>query len=350
MQYKMLKKDKEIKKFFNSVEKEPLSAMYQLGNLFFLKEHESDKAANVLAAINDVITKIQLAGILKKALNMPNCKKIILEEGNQQSIKALLHGVLQLSEWSKLISNEQIIQMGQDLEFTREALVALVAKHKDNAEKLKGFNYNLLRGAGPRQNSDYVSGFIKECETLPLTNIKALCKESADVARVVMMDIEGHIDRFNIGSYLARQHPEIREDILKNWEETKASLPLDDNQVKELEKFAKTLSRNFPEFARIMEAERIERDQPDEETREARQRRAPEMGTLGFLGFALTYKYALGFATKYVFSKPLVAGALSFMPASVPGALVAGTILAARDVYYANNENNEDAERNRVRP
>jgi len=116
------------------------------------------------------------------------------------------------------------------------------------------------------------------------------------------------------------------------------------------EKFAKTLSRNFPEFARIMEAERIERDQPDEETREARQRRAPEMGTLGFLGFALTYKYALGFATKYVFSKPLVAGALSFMPASVPGALVAGTILAARDVYYANNENNEDAERNRVRP
>ena len=144
MQYKMLKKDKEVKKFFNCVDKEPLSAMYQLGNIFFLEEHGNDKAANILGAINEEITEKQLTDILKKALNMPNSKKIILEEGNLQSIKALLHGVLQLREWSELAPNKQIIQMGQDFEFTREALVALVAKHKDNGDKFKDFSYQLF--------------------------------------------------------------------------------------------------------------------------------------------------------------------------------------------------------------
>jgi len=262
----------EVESFFHGIDKMPFSSALRLGRLFLLAKDTSDKegalcCSQALQEINEVIKGGQLSKIWNSVRVLSPAKLKLLEAENIAKLNALNHGVLQCKAWFSKLPNEALIELGQDLEYTRGVLAALVQKHIDatnQQDSFEGFDYGVLKKAGHEQNSEYLASFISQCESLPIASIKALGRKNHSIARIILVDTKDHNSSITLGTYFANKHNELHQEIANNWNQSIQTLPLAQSETIQIKRSAKKLSRKFPEFAKIANASRIKRDHPNE--------------------------------------------------------------------------------------
>ncbi len=169
------------------------------------------------------------------------------------------------SDFFKHLPVDSLIELGQDIEFFREVLVALIRIHLDaNKEEdpfLKpSFSYKLLKEGSSEQNSRYLAPYVKECKTLPIDDLVLLGTQESDIALLILADLKESAEHFSISCRFAHEHADLRQEIAVELNAYLDTLPIKTDERKVLDKELPQLQVKYPEFNVVQVNNRVNRN------------------------------------------------------------------------------------------
>ena len=262
---------KSIKNNFLVVlEDDPFAAVRMLGSLYRSRKEATENELILLnVTLSELKNKLEEKNIefLWKTLSTIPIERLLnMNIINRTTISHLKHEMIRDIDFFKHISVDSLIELGQDVEFHREVLVALIRKHlfenkQEDPFAKSTFSYKLLKVGNAEQNSqDHLAVYVKDCKTLPVDNLVKLGIKDSEIASLIMTDLKGAPEQITISSSFAHEHAEIREEIaveLKSYLET---LPIKTEEIKVLEVELPQLQQKFPEFNVVQRNNRFNRN------------------------------------------------------------------------------------------
>lgn len=257
------------KTFLVVLDENPMAAAFMLANLYRTMDHVSeDKLALAKTTLTDTKKSLRpkhVQTLWETITSIPAKRLNLMDNSHKQGIRRLKHEMVRDFAFFKHIDADSLVALGQKTEFYREVLVALIRKHlhenkhKDPFEKAS-FSYKLLKEGGSEQNSRYLTKYIKDCESFPIDNIALLGGKDHEIAEFILIDLKSSNVRFEIGGRFARQHPELRKDIAKDWQNYFDTLPLNSREGKFIKQELPKLKQRYNEFRDIETERRVRRD------------------------------------------------------------------------------------------
>lgn len=255
--------------FLTVLDENPLAAALMLGNLYqSLKKAEDQDLTLLKTTLSDLKEKFtpNITQQLWKSITDISPRRLrIMEQTNRDTLQHLKHEIVRDIDFFKHLEVSSLVNLGQDVNFYREVLVALIRKQLHEDKKFdpfakSDFSYECLREGGSEQNFRYLAEYVKQCPSLPLENIVLLGTEDNEIATLILIDLKDCQIRFEIGNRFAHLHSELREEIAKEWQSYLETLPQTTKETKFLEKELPKLKKEFPEFADVDLHSRVERN------------------------------------------------------------------------------------------
>lgn len=255
--------------FLTVLDENPLAAALMLGNLYQSLKKAEDKdltlLKNTLSDLKEKFTPHTTQQLWKSIADISPRRLRLMEQTNRDALNLLKHEMVCDIDFVKHIDTNSLIELGQDVEFYREVLVALIRMHLHEGKKFdpfakSDFSYECLREGGAEQNFRYLAEYVKQCPTLPLENIVLLGTKDSEIATLILVDLKDCQIRFEVGDQFAHLHSELREEIAKEWQAYLETLPQTTKETKFLEKELPKLKKEFPEFADVDLHSRVERN------------------------------------------------------------------------------------------
>jgi hypothetical protein len=260
------KKDQSNIKCFNADQKYLAKGLH-IGALFYQldkcndpirqNELEMDLGKQLLSVsgqdLNAVVSRIN-----EFSLSMHG----ILDSSTSESILALMHNLIQKKPWASKLSAESIILIGQDELFVRESIIALIRnsiESNDDKNIFDSFDFERLSAASVRQNSLYVNSFISKINTLPIADLINLGRQNTHIAKIILSDIDGHVDSIKVGASFYAVHANLRESIQSEWKRRIEGMGFNEDIVSEIKREAGNLEQKHPELSEISLLNRISR-------------------------------------------------------------------------------------------
>jgi len=242
-----------------------ISAVILLGNFFIWENDENHKTEvkPVIAKIMDRLSDAEINNIYKYFFNLKDSEIYIMDPNSQKSINAFKHGILRYLRLSISLDKNDIIKLGFDREFTREAIIALIRNQQYNCNKqdiFKDFNFSLLDQAGVFQSKELISSILKHANNLPIDELVTLGKNDPKIAEIILSETTAHSDRFALGEQFARAHESLKDEIVEAWLEQRSNLVLSKVEIENLDKAILNLKRDNKIDNNLEITERINRD------------------------------------------------------------------------------------------
>lgn len=145
----------------------------------------------------------------------------VLSEDERDSIDAFKEWILGDVELISKIGDDNLIQLGQNLNYYRLVFVCLVQNHSpENREALQNFNLKYL--SRPVEDAATISSLapmMHNCPSLPIEALNRLGGEHQLIAEEVLNDIKGHKDFNEISEHFYFVHwpdeaPERNEELV----------------------------------------------------------------------------------------------------------------------------------------
>lgn len=271
---KTINPQKEIKKFFNAIEKNPQSSLYTLCNLLLIA-NDSAQANHAIDEIETQISGAQLNKIIERMIQLENNKKLLLDKDRLESFKILRIELMSQKTWLTRLTEDNIIQLSISDEFLPYGLIALTRQHLQETalnDPFDSFDFAILENAGIEQIRDVIEELVSACPSLPLAAFKSIAKKDIEFARDILLFMQGHALRFEMGEYCLAQHPELKDELYLNWKNTTESIPLTQQSEILLKSSVSAAGGKHPEFLDILESSRIKKDTPNIESQAQRQK------------------------------------------------------------------------------
>ncbi|HKY69465.1 MAG TPA: hypothetical protein VJ205_01070, partial [Gammaproteobacteria bacterium] len=244
--------DTEKAKFFNSLEYYPQSSVYILGNLYALMPISSSPSIyQAILAIHNTLTPSHIQKLVQTVLQFSEDKLRLLETANKEALVALKQALVEDKRLFLNISIGDMITLGQDIELTRQALIALIRQDIHSVaqpDPFETFDYHLLQMADYEQNQELLAPYIRRCTTVPLEAIKRLGQKDPTIAKIIMSDLSSYDDKYDLEAFFAACHPSLRSFIAGNWRQTLQSIPLTRSAKINLQNHIQDLSKTHSEF------------------------------------------------------------------------------------------------------
>lgn len=259
------------KTFSTTLEVNPLAAAYMLGNLyhFLNKQHGEQKklVEQTIKFAKGKLKKDHITALWERIDRLTDEDWKVLPKGNRKSLLALRQNMLHDIDYFRHIDSSSLIDIGQDIDFTREVLIALVRKNLErtrNADPFKKdhFSYDLLKIGGSEENHTYLYEFFNKCSTMPIDAIGKLGEKNLKVAETILKDLSTTSHFFTVSAKLAEYHPKLRSEIAKDWGKITATHPLTPQQQITVPETLNKLQSKYPEFKEVKVDTRVERVQP----------------------------------------------------------------------------------------
>lgn len=262
--------ERMAKTFPITLQENPQAAAYMLGSLYrFLPKQKSEEKKQIIETINNTkekLSKGQVVSLWNEFNKLSSNDWNVLPKGNRKSLIALRLNMLRDSRYFQYIDNEQLIKFGQNIEFTREVLIALVRKdlmkNKHSDPFKRDFNYELLKIGGEKENHPYLYPFFNRCSIVPVDKIGSLGEKNVKIAEIILKDLSTTSHFFAVSAKLAEYHPKLRSNIAKDWNKVTATHPLSPQLQKTLPETLDKLKKEYPEFKKVKIDTRLERIQP----------------------------------------------------------------------------------------
>lgn len=257
------------KEFISSLKKSPYTSALILANWWYFYKHKNtthenkEKIFTIIHDMYDQMSHEDFLTIWNSIVNISHEEMVIKEKATRKIIAILKHNIIKDTHWLKNISEEKLVDLGADQEYTREIIVGLIRKHLMNVNQLdvfENYDYVDIMKSDLDQSILEVNSYIKKCQSLPIEALKKLGKSSAEIARIVMKHVSSHYQGFEIIAYYAEIHESLRDDIVENWKSTITSLGYDDEKTKAIKQQAEKLSVNHPEFKIINSTEYLKQE------------------------------------------------------------------------------------------
>jgi len=251
----------------------------------------SEQSRESIHEIAQKITPSQLRRIIAKMTNIETKERALQDTTTLTAFAQFKTKLLCDEVWFKHLKPKDIISLSANDEFYLHGLIALTKKHakaQGCADPFLKFDFDILQRAGAEHITFQIAAFIAKSESLPLDDFKAFAKGDITLARCVLELMQSHPARFEMGEYFLSQHKELKDEIYKNWHQTKESVPLTSIQKSNLVKTVKSVSKAHPKFNVILETERVKRDKPDAKIEAKRNYNL--MGMSGLGAFCMTAK------------------------------------------------------------
>lgn len=261
---------KKIERTLLTVIKEnPLAAVFMIGNLYRSIANEKGENLNLLqttlSGVKKKLTPTHIQSLWETITNLPRTRLSAMDNLHRSILRTMKHEMVHDIYFIKHLKVDSLVELGQDIEFYREVLIALIRKHlhdngnQDPFSKLS-FSYQLLKEGSSEQNSRYLSKFIKDCASFPLDNIVLLGTEDKEIASFILIDLKDCCDVFEISRRFVYEHPELRKEIAKDLQNYLDTLPLNSKERKFCEEKLPKLKEEFVEFKNINTESRPRRD------------------------------------------------------------------------------------------
>ena len=250
--------------FFNSVDKQPDAALFILCYLF---TDASVEAKFIISTIAAKISTMQLEKIIECMLHIEKHERPLQDKELLLSFSIFKVALISRKIWFKHLGLDRISQFTQNDEFMLMGLIALTRKHHillSHTDPFEGFDFGILQKAGVEQLIDIIGKFVQPCESLPLKYFKKIGKKDIEHARIILFFLQEHSSRFKMGEFFLKHHPELKEELNLNWEQTKESTVLTKASASSLEASAISVSHTYPEFNSVIETTRTKKDNPDD--------------------------------------------------------------------------------------
>lgn len=252
----------------------PLAATLMLGNLYHAMDQATEENSALLHATllgaKKKLTSNHIQVLWSTANTIPYAKLIVMDSAQVEILRGLKHEIIVDFDFFKHVDAASIVKLGQQIEFYRDSLVALVRKHlydkklSDPFSK-SSFSYKLLTKGSTEQNSRYFAQYVKDCSSLPLDNLVLLGTQYHEIATLIMMDLQACKERFEISSRFAHIHPKLRKEISKNWKDYLDTFPLNSHEEKFITTKLPELKKQFAEFKDVNADSRVKRNYQIEE-------------------------------------------------------------------------------------
>ncbi len=246
----------------------PLAAVLRLGSLYRSLETAKDKDKTLLQqTLSEVKSKLQpdhVQRLWDAITKLDPHRYNVMSKANKETLNSLKHHVLQDFELFKHLNVTSIIEIGQDIEFYREALIAIIRKHLDENHELDPFNtnpinYSLLKEGGPEQNSRYLGTFVKECSSLPIENL-VLLGSSPELANFILLDLNDVATHLDLSKRFSELHPSLRKEVANVIQNQINTLPLSPQEATFCQVELPKLQGQFPEFQAVTTDTRVRRN------------------------------------------------------------------------------------------
>lgn len=313
----------EVKKFFNAIENNTQSSLYTLCNLLLIA-NDSPQANLAIDNIEKKISAGQLKKIIGCMIEQEKNKKQLLDKERLESFKALRIELMSQKAWLTRLTKDNIITLSANDEFLLYGLIALTRHHlleKAHKDPFDSLDFVILENAGIVQIKDVLQKLVSSCQSLPLEAFKLFAKRDIEFARGVLLFMQGHSLRFEMGDYCLEQHPALKDELYLNWKNTVESVPLTQKAETLLKSSVSTAGNKHPEFLDILQTSRLKKDAPDA----ACQRQEYDYGfniVSGITCFATAFKFAPQFAS-------LGSAIATYASSSMTGAAICSTAVSA---------------------
>lgn len=320
---KTINPQKETKKFFNAIEKNIQSSLYTLCNLLLIT-NDSAQANHAINEIKGQVSVAQLDKLITCMIKLENNKKLLLDKDRLESFKAFRIALMSQKTWLTRLTQENIIKLSTSDEFLFYGLIALTRSHLQEQtlnDPFDNFDFSILENAGVEQIQDVIEGLVSSCPSLPLTGFKLIAKRDIEFARGILLFMQGHSLRFEMGEYCLVQHPALKDELYLNWKNTTESIPLTQKSETLLKSSVSATGSQHPEFLDILGTSRIKKDTPNIESHAQRQKYS-----FGVLSGITCVTAALRFAPRFT---SLSNAAASYSGASLARVAIGSSAVAA---------------------
>tara|TARA_R110002110_G_scaffold415856_3_gene658486 strand:+ start:66119 stop:67147 length:1029 start_codon:yes stop_codon:yes gene_type:complete len=249
-----------VKEFFNAIQTNQKSSLYTLCNLL-LKQDSS-----VVNLIKKKISAEQLKKIINCMLMLEQDNWYLLDQDRLRSFLQFKVLLMTDKHWCKHLDLDDIVTLSNSDEFVLMGLIALTRKHHmlvGHDDLFKHFDFSLLQKTGASQSIGIIAERLQLCQSLPLEYFKRLGQDKIDRARLILLYLQEHPSRFEMGVFFLQHHPMLKNELQANWLQTKESLALPEASAILLNTCAMEVSETYPEFQRISSTIRAKRDIPD---------------------------------------------------------------------------------------
>lgn len=277
----MFKKNKikdqcqKIKKsFFQALQHEPMNACYMLGGLFLVSKdattEETTLLTETLDTIKQKITPSEIKMMWQCVSTLSSTQLKLMHKDSLKLLQVLQQQLLRDTFFMGNIEKRQIISLGQNRQWYREALLALIRCHlliNRNKDPFLAphFSFELLEQSGAEHNFLYVSSYVRKCTSLPLNDIAALGK-NPKIAKYILRDLTDSPSYFEISSIFVKQHSCLRAPIAQHWKGYFETFPLSTQQKNFVKKELSELKQRYPEFKDLDLHARFKRNYQYEKT------------------------------------------------------------------------------------
>ncbi len=255
--------------FLEVLEDDPLAAVIMLANLYRSKEEaKGDDLTLLHKTLSGLKEKLEAKNIellWQTLTTIPPERLLVMDIIHRIVLCRLKHEMICDIDFFKHLPVDSLIELGQDIEFHREVLVALIRRHlvenkQEDPFAKSTFSYKTLKQGNAEQNSQYLAVYVKDCKTLPVDSLVKLGIKDSEIASLILTDLKGSPEHITISSSFAHEHAEIREEIaveLKSYLET---LPIKTEERKVIEVELPKLQQKFPEFETVKVDNRVSRN------------------------------------------------------------------------------------------
>ncbi|MCS5709787.1 hypothetical protein CC99x_012845 [Candidatus Berkiella cookevillensis] len=320
---KTINSQKETKKFFNAIEKNPPSSLYTLCNLL-LVANDSVQANHAINKIERLVSVVQLDKLIACMIKLENNKRLLLDKDRVESFKAFRIELMSQKTWLTRLTQENIIKLSTSDEFLFYGLIALTRSHLQEQalnDPFDKFDFTVLENAGIEQIRDVIEELVSSCSSLPLAAFKSIAKRDIEFARGILLFMQSHSLRFEMGEYCLVQHPALKDELYLNWKNTTESIPLTQQSETLLKSSVSATGSKHPEFLDILGTNRIKKDTPNIESQAQRQKYS-----FGVLSGITCVTAALRFAPRFT---SLSSAAASYSGASLARVAIGSSAVAA---------------------
>lgn len=227
-----------------------------MGNLYvYLQEEEDNNLQKTLSWVKDKITDSQMQTLWETLANIKPATWQVMDEANFDALMTLKRQMLRDTDFCQHLDNDDLIKLGQKAQWYREVLLALIKKHlfeNDLSSPFdEDFSFDLLEQGSADQNYLYVSGFIKQCKSLPVEEIVALGEKKSKIAGFILKDVGSHRDYFKLSSKFVACHPSLRKTIAHDWQAHLETFPIASHQEKFIAPQLKAFKQKYREFTSV---------------------------------------------------------------------------------------------------
>ncbi len=289
----------------------PLAAVVMLGDFYrslgMAKGKDKILMQEALAEVKSKLQSSQLQTLWDTIKNMDPDHHSNLSSINKETLDYLKHCLLQDFDIFKHLNDTSIIEVGHDLEFYREALIALIRKHIYENNKLdpftaKSINYSeleILKEGASEQNSRHIGTFLKECSSLPVENLLKLGSKP-EIAKFILLDLNDVPTHLELSKRFSELHSTLRKEVATTLQNQMNTMPLSAQETAFCQNDLPKMQEQMPEFQPVVTDSRVRRDNvvvpPSADRREALLSTAITVGATGlYVVTAVNFPPALAF-------------------------------------------------------